>query len=78
MKDLLLLALAFALCGCGHQSTGKARKMDVVANGHYMTFSGYVYSVTHSDLKRSYTHDSILCEDIPGTVCYKHKHHGKP
>ena len=77
MKDSILLALALALCGCGHQSTGKARKMDTISNEHYMVFSGYVYSVTHADLKRSYVHDERMCEITPGTICYKHKHYGK-
>ena len=77
MKDLLLLAFALSLCGCGHQPTGKARKMDTIINEHYLVYSGYVYSVTYADIRRSYTHDTRMCEITPGTICYKHKHHGK-
>ena len=80
MKHILLLAFAFCLCGCKHyRVTDKdpRPKVDTVHHGHYLTYAGRAYSVEHADIMCKYIHDEQMCENVPGTSCYKRKYHGK-
>ena len=78
MKPIYLLLLGVIFAGCRPYSTGREPlpdTRDTVYNGHYLAYKGRSYCVEYADIMKMYAHNRMLCENTPGTKCYKH--HGK-